>query len=367
MSSNRFNVKYYNRNYGYGNLYKDLIFDTWQAGYENQGVYDFTPEILEWWLDPEDTLSLATYHNDKIVGFITSLRRRVKFFEQEFDSYLSTLFSVHPNYHRKGIGSKLYMEQIKELADVRNVPIHFLYLDQGHSSSDVLQNLLENHPKYEAKRIMKVQTYLKLFNIQVINKMEPFKWYEKIVLIKPARKWLESFKINDTHYNNIRCFNENDLDTCQNLLNSYYKRNALSLSRIWDKKKELFRQLTYKDLVKTFVFRRNDVVSGLINFYTIKVRSQLAECTMAIIDNIYMEGLTEDEKESLMSYFLSDVKRSDCDGVIILNFNYFNHQILKKFKFIQYPRYFYLVAIGEKVRVSTFDKIKDNTIYFDFR
>lgn len=367
MNSGQTNLKFFDKSYGYENLYNDLISDTWQSGYEDQGAYDFKPEILEWWLDPEDTISWATYHDNKIVGLITSLRRRVKFVEQEFVSYLSTLFSVHPNYHRQGIGAKMYMEQIQELIDRRNVPIHFLYLDQGHDSSALLQNLLENHPRYEAKKIMKVQTNLKLFNTPALNKMEPFKWYEKIALVKPIRQWLESFKINDTYYQNIGCFIESDLDACQNLLNSYYKRSDLALSRVWDKKDELLRQLHYQDFVETYVFKRNDIVLGLINFYTIQVRSQCAECTMAIIDNIHIEGLAEEEKESFISYFLSQVKHRGCDGIVMLNFNYFNHRILKKFKFLQYPRYFYLVAIGKKESISQFDKIKNNNTYFDFR
>ncbi len=361
-----YKIEEYNNEQSFEQLYQDLMERVWKSGYEKQSMTDMDIDFLEWILNSsERNIKFNIKKQNKIVSFIGGFRRKIIFFNQELETYIGGLFSVHPEHQRKGLGYSQFLKRAKEIIDKRKCPCFFIYQDKGHSSTLLLKKFAQKE-NYGVKRLATFNFYVKMLDLKKVNQCEPLKFYEKILLLKPFKKWIEKIKIDETYFQNISLLKEEGLEQCQELLNLYSKDKKIKLARIWDNREELSRQLSFKKKAETLIFKKNNQVKGLINYYYMTLRGK-TNIKVAFLDNLYLKSLSQKEQESFLSFYLKHIKKQECSAVISCNFAYFNRKIFRKFHFVQYPRYMHFIAIGRKDYLSQLKKLKRDEIYLDLK
>ncbi len=361
-----YKIEEYKDTQSFNKLYKDLMDPVWKSGYEKQSMTDIDVDFLEWILNSSGSnIKFNIKTQNKIVSFIGGFRRKVRFFNQELETYIGGLFSVHPEYQRKGLGYSQFLEMAREMIDKRKCPCFFIYLDKGHSSTLLLKKFVRKE-NYGVKKLATFNFYVKILDLEELNQCEPLKGYEKIFFLKSFKNWIEKVKIDESYFPNISLLKESDLDQCQKLLNSYARDKKIKLARIWDKKEELFRQLTFKNKAETLIFKKNNQVQGIINYYYMTLRGK-TNIKIAVLENIHLKSLSQNEQRSFLSFYLKHIKQNGCSVSIGCNFTYFDRKVFRHFHFVPYPRYMHFVAIGKKDYLSKFKKLKKDDIYFDLK
>ncbi|MBK8808385.1 MAG: GNAT family N-acetyltransferase [Bacteroidales bacterium] len=134
-----------------GNLeaLRDLLRSAWVPDYSEhkQSVINFALSYLKWNL--QNSLSnsyfhIGAYHNDKLVGFAASFPQKYEYVsrtgngltKRQISGVLSTFFTTHNEYRRKGLGTMLAKERIRRHIE-QGVEINLFYQDHGHASSKV--------------------------------------------------------------------------------------------------------------------------------------------------------------------------------------------------------------------------------------
>jgi GNAT superfamily N-acetyltransferase len=344
----------------------DVMQGTWKTAYENQSIYDYNAGFLDWIINPRKDINLSTEDNGRMTGFFSALRRKVSLFNEEFETYLGTMFAVHPQYQRKGLGYALFKECARTIIDENGCPFFTVYLDKGHSST-LLVEKFEKNEKYGVEWLTTLNFYTKLLDIEKVHQCEPLKFYEKPVLLPPFRGLIERVKHYDEFSDNVHPFDKEDAGQCMDLLNGYARNGGLAFVRKWDDEEELCKQLSHKDKAETLVFKKQGDIKGLLNYYFMTLMGKI-DVNVAVLDNAHLDLLTADERLSFMSFFLQHAKKKECAAVIMPNFEYFDRgKTFSSFSFFPYPRNAYMVAVGRKEYTAKLKGLNWKKIYFDHK
>lgn len=129
---------------------------------------------------------------------------------------------------------------------------------------------------------------------------------------------------------------DTDIEDCLELLNSI--KDTVGLAKVWTQE-ELAWQLGNRDISGTMVFRDGRKVIGLLNYLKIDSVSVEGTFTYALLDNIHIQNLSDEQKKSLIFHFLRRIKGQGFTGAMFWHEGYFDERILKKTGFMKLKRY----------------------------
>ena len=308
---------------------------SWFEEYEGKVVYDYSPEFLRWCLavptqdDKYRDLTIGAYDN-RLVGFIASLPRRIKYRGENLDTVLMTFWTAEKK------DPAILVRLLKELESRYNskgIDSAFLYLDRQdtHTSSKVIGYINKRR-----KLAIDIDHEIRIATMDLQN--------------------LESK--NDKR---VRAYTPSDNEQCLNLLNNYSK--DIPLARVWERA-ELDWQLNEKP-ASTAVFEEDSQIKGLINYYSIGLwqPDRKTKLRIAYADNVHLAGLNKGQKQALVNFTLGKIKQNGFNAVWFPDLGYFDLGPFRSNGLDHYKLNLFSVRFSQK----TLRLNKDEPFYLDVK
>ncbi len=354
----------FNWSYSWEKVYNELMEDVWKIGYNNQVMYDIVPEFMEWTFNQSRDILVGAYDQGRLAGFLGGNYRQVRWGGQSVDVYLAHLYCVARAFRHGRVGYKL-LTQLLQTVFSRNPHALILgYLDDGHETDQSFQRFLKLTP-YAGRRLLRTNFYTKILNLKQVDGAEPFTGIDRLGLLAPVRRWIEHIPKASFTNSLIRPYRPDDLTACLGLLNQYQHKPSLKLIRVWTGE-ELAKQLKYKDISHTWVCERRGRVVGLLNYYVMTLRGKI-NIQVAILDDVHFDQMTLAEQKSMLTAALTHLKTQHITAMITQHAAYFPKVAFKWARFITYPRYINLVALGKPETLALLPDLKPHQLYLEHR
>lgn len=350
------------------NALQNLLRSAWKYDYSvhKQPVMNFSIPYLKWNLESPSGnryFHIGAYHNGKLIGFAASFPQSYEYITKSgktisktnLKGVLSTYFTTHQDYRRMGIGTMLAKERIRRHIE-QGVEINLFYQDHGHASSKV-------YPKFSGymnssySNLRSIGFLIKVLDIKSLCKLEYYSAFQSKFF--GLFTFLEGNKNIKPNANQIRKFRTDDIDTCLNIINSFMP--GFGLFRRWSKE-ELLWELE-NELSTTYVFLKNEIPVALISYHILEMTGR-TEDSVAQVDNIFIDALTNAEKRAFIHYVTSAIKKTEAKMILIPELPYFKTGSFYRNLYIPFSRKQHLKLLN-----YTPDNIFDNcsSIYTYYR
>jgi predicted N-acetyltransferase YhbS len=240
--------------------------DVWRQTYEGRmplPLWDAPYFEWQWMPDGGENRDflVAAYDGAKLVGSLLGEAFRFRLHDREFDATMGSWLTVHPDYRRQGIGTRLFEEQRKRHVE-RGAVFHlgFGYMGSAVSMGPQFWTKLSDNTVV----LGKAGFWARVLDHRAAARWSPVR-VERIGtrllgLVQGRRPAPASFE-------GIRSYRPDDLDACLDLANALTSK--VDMGYVWSKPR-LGRQLQHRDLPRTVVLEQQGRVGGFVNYYRVE-------------------------------------------------------------------------------------------------
>jgi hypothetical protein len=134
-------------------------------------------------------------------------------------------------------------------------------------------------------------------------------------------------------------------------------KDSIELSRGWTGE-ELHWHLSNRNISHTLVFRQGKRVIGLLNYLMVDSISIEGNFRYALMDNVHIRNLTDDQKKQFLFFFLNRIKEQGLTGAIYWNEGYLDERVLLKTGFMKLkrPHYQSIYSFRDEINVDDVKK-----------
>ena len=287
-------------------LHAEFIDETWRDAYAGETMIDMSPQWLRWLYDPRTDIAVTIRDGERGIGFFGAAKRRGRVAGENRDVYLGTMFSVHPAYQGRGLGTRLLAALAEAVLDGHPERLLLFYMDVGHASLGALRKYLGTG-RYPLLLNRPFQYRAKVLDMRRVAEAEPLRGAERLLLCPLVRHWFETVPPSPGVPGRVRPYAPGDLDACLNVLGDFARDDGMGLVQTFSPE-ALARQLAFEDYARTWVYERDGTVQGLLNFYLPIMRGP-KPFPGALVNLANWRRLAKAEQCALMGGVLNDLQR----------------------------------------------------------
>jgi predicted N-acetyltransferase YhbS len=326
-----------------------LIKASWSEEYrikKRQPVMDYSSvEFLRWNLqrpniDPD--LIMAAYSKGKLVSFVAAIPLTLKYNDQILKGGVSSFFTTHVDFQRKGIAKTLAKDGLKRGVE-KGYDLGYLITDAGHQAINLVKDISKDL-ELKFVNFYKFTFLAKPLDKKKILQLSDLPIHQKfllpIVTAKSQKISLKSYQFDL----------EKDASSIYQMFRDSCPPDALCVD--WPED-----ELSYNlksNLSNTFYLNFEDK-KAFINYYNIDIlsgKSSVVAHKNTIIDYVYFNNLSIFEKRKFVRDFCLFEKQNGSCSIIIPTLPIFDLKPFYLNLFFPSGRYHYIVGHDIKKKLQ---------------
>ena len=320
---------------------QQLIKASWSEEYRikhNQPVMDYSSvEFLRWNLrrpnsDPD--LIIAAYSKGKLVSFVAGMPLTLKLNDQLFKGCVSSFFTTHIDFQRRGIAKILGKNGLKRGAE-KGYDLGYVITDAGHHAINLVKDISKDL-ELKFVNFYKFTFLAKSLDKEKVSQLADLPFYQKLLLP------IVTAKSKTVDGDAFQFDSDKDTPIIHQMVRSACPPDALCT--VWSED-----ELSYNlksNLSNTFYLKFENK-KAFINYYNLNVissKSSMVAHKNTIIDFVCFDNMSFIEKRNFVRDFCAFEKQNGSCSIIIPTLPVFD---LKPFYFnLFFPsgRYHYIVG-----------------------
>jgi GNAT superfamily N-acetyltransferase len=296
------------------------------------------PPYFDWQLLAEQSSErdylVAAYDGSKLVGSLMGEQFRFRLYGREFNATTGSWLTVHPDYRRYGVASKLFKEQRRRHLERGAVfMLGYVYIGAAVSMG----------PKFWLRFpstviLGKVGFWVRVFDHRAVARWELSRGD---ALAARTLGLFQSHPLVPHDLEGIRPYRPDDLPACLELAHGLLER--VDMGYVWTAPR-LAHQLHYKDVPRTIVAEEAGRVAGFVNYYRLDFMGR-HPIEAAMIDLAAFGTLPHRVRRKLLLAAMGQMMGEGVKMALMLRLPCYPWRPLLAAGFVPVPRELYVICI----------------------